>query len=83
MMSIQEQEKFVTAVYTDAALSRVLGIIEAYVKGKKVTLNWVYNQLVRGHDLSDAKRILEAFEDHLISINSQRFIEVKERLNNF
>lgn len=80
-MSIQEQEKFVTAVYTDVALSRVLGIIEAYVKGKKVTLNWVYNQIVKGHDLSDAKRILEAFEDHLISINFQRFIEVKERLS--
>ncbi|MCV0366333.1 MAG: hypothetical protein K5798_03580 [Nitrosopumilus sp.] len=68
-------------VYTDAGLSRVLGIIEAYIKGKKVTLNWVYNQIVKGHDISDAKRIIEIFEEHLTSIDSQRYIEVKEKLN--
>jgi len=81
MMSAQQQkDQFITRAYTDADLSRILGTIEAYVKGKKVTLNWVYNSIIKGHDLDDAKRILIAFEDHLISINPQRFIDVKERL---
>jgi len=80
-MTIQEKEQYTTKVYTEAVLSRILGIIEAYVKGKKVTLNWVYNQIVKGHDLSDAKIIMETFEDHQTSINHQRFIEVKERLS--
>ncbi len=80
MMSAQQKDQFVTRVYTDADLSRILGTIEAYVKGKKVSLNWVYNSIIKGHDLEDAKRILIAFEDHLISMNPQRFIEVKERL---
>ena len=80
MMSVQQKDQFITRVYTDADLSRILGTIESYVKGKKVTLNWVYNSIIKGHDLDDAKRILIAFEDHLISINPQRFIDVKERL---
>ena len=80
MMSTQQKDQFITRVYTDADLSRILGTIEAYVKGRKVTLNWVYNSIIRGHDLEDAKRILISFEDQLISINPQRFIEVKERL---
>ena len=79
-MSVQQKDQFITRVYTDADLSRILGTIESYVKGKKVTLNWVYNSIIKGHDLEDAKRILIAFEDHLISMNQQRFIEVKERL---
>ncbi len=80
MMSAQQKDQFITRAYTDAGLSRILGTIEAYVKGKKVTLNWVYNSIIKDHDLDDAKRILIAFEDHLISINPQRFIDVKERL---
>ncbi len=80
MMSAQQKDQFITRAYTDADLSKILGTIEAYVKGKKVTLNWVYNSIIKGHDLDDAKRILIAFEDHLISINPQRFIDVKERL---
>ncbi len=79
-MSAQQKDQFITRAYTDADLSKILGTIEAYVKGKKVTLNWVYNSIIKGHDLDDAKRILIAFEDHLISINPQRFIDVKERL---
>lgn len=80
MMSALQKDQLITKVYTDADLSRILGTIEAYVKGRKVTLNWVYNSIIKGHDLEDAKRILIAFEDHLISINPQRFIDVKERL---
>ena len=76
-----ELKTFRSNVYSDAGLSRILGIIEAYVQGKKVTLNWVSGQILKGHDVSDAQKILESFEDHLVSINSQRYLEVKEKLS--
>jgi len=70
-------DEFKDRVYTEPDLARILGIFEAYVKGKQVTKNWVFGQITKGHNIPDALDVLNAFSDHLKSINQTKFFELQ------
>lgn len=66
-------------VYTDHDLARIMGILQTYVVGrKKITKKWVFNSIKKDHDVKDAVRILDVHKDHFISINEERYEELRE-----
>ena len=79
-MSLKNIEGFRGVVYTDPNLNRILGIFHAYIRKNNVSLNWVYGQITKAHNLIDAKKVFDAFENELASINFKRTGEVKRKL---
>jgi len=80
-MSTQEKEQLRSMVYNDASLSRVLGMIEAFLKGKQnCTMNWIYGQITKAHNLDEARIVINAFDTDLGAINPEKWSQLRNRL---
>ncbi len=79
-MSVTNIKEFRGIIYIDPNLNRILGIFHAYIRKNNVSLNWVWGQITKAHNLIDAKKVFDAFENELASINFERTEEVKRKL---
>ena len=82
MTSLEEKEKLRSLVYRDASLKRVFGMIKAFLIGKKgCTMNWIYGQITKAHNLDEARIVFSAFEDELVAINREKLNQLQSRLS--
>ena len=81
MMSSEEKRELRSTVWNNASLSRVKGMMEAFLEGKSnCTPKWIHGQITKAHNLDEARIVLAAFGDELMNINQQKFAELRNIL---
>lgn len=82
MISKEDSDKLCVTIYSNASLKRVLGMIFAYLEGKKnCTLNWITGQITKAHSLEEAEVVLAAFHDEFTKTNVEKFQMLKTKLS--